>query len=354
MALVGLSEIRTGIDQELSRFVAARCQSLTQIDEHLKPVAESLSEYILSGGKRFRPIFAYLGYLAADGSASPEALRACSALELVHVCALIHDDLMDGSDSRRNQPAIHRQFEAMHHHANYSGLAERFGSSAAILLGDLALSWSDWALAISGINSAALERATPVFQAMREELMAGQYLDVLEGSIAKSDQDRSMKIANLKSGKYSIERPLHFGAALAGADTAIFNIYTNFGLPLGQAFQLRDDLLGVFGDSQITGKPSGDDIREGKRTVLIAMAMARTTDVGRELISNSLGNPELSETEITRIQELIEGSGAKMASERLIGELFQKALDSLSSPLLNPGISTMLREMAVMATQRSS
>lgn len=354
MPLVGLSDIRDGIEKELADFVSTRANALREIDAYLAPVANALSQYIVSGGKRFRPTFAYLGYLGAGGEPSQSALRACSALELVHACALIHDDVMDGSDSRRNMPAIHKRFESQHIESNFSGSAERFGVASAILLGDLALSWSDWLLDESGMSNQAITRANQVFQEMREELMVGQYLDVLEGALGKSNRERSLKIANLKSGKYSIERPLHFGAALAGADSAIFKTFSEYGLPLGQAFQLRDDLLGVFGDSKVTGKPSGDDIREGKRTVLIAMALASANPSSRDEIESALGNTNLSEVETTRIQVAIEESGARAECERLIDQLLDESLDSLKESYVAAEVKSLLEEIANLATKRSS
>jgi geranylgeranyl diphosphate synthase type I len=261
---------------------------------------------------------------------------------------------MDGSDSRRNLPAIHKLFERRHLDQGLSGSAERFGIAAAILLGDLALSWSDWLLADSGVEHAALNRANRIFQEMREELMIGQYLDVLEGALASSDRSRSMQIANLKSGKYSIERPLHFGAALAGADSDTFAMYSRYGLPLGQAFQLRDDLLGVFGDSKVTGKPSGDDLREGKRTVLIAMALESSNLTERAEIESALGRSNVSQNEISRVQELIEKSGARGKCESLIEELLGEAISALANPPLPSEIRSALEEMANLATKRSS
>ncbi|NDE47530.1 MAG: polyprenyl synthetase family protein, partial [Actinobacteria bacterium] len=208
MVLSGISEIRSAIDAELESFTRNRASELREIDTHLNPVAEALSEYVLDGGKRFRPIFAYLGFLGAGAKASPQVLKACSALELVHVCALIHDDVMDGSDSRRNKPSLHRRFEALHIDSKYAGSSERFGLASAILLGDLALAWSDQMISESGITETQVKQAIPIFHEMRAELMAGQYLDVLEGALGKSDLDRARKIARYKSGRYSIERPL--------------------------------------------------------------------------------------------------------------------------------------------------
>lgn len=349
-----MDEIRAGVDRHLAQFVGGRSKALHEIDPHLAPVAEALGEYVLSGGKRFRPIFAYLGYLGAGGEPSERVLRACSALELVHVCALIHDDLMDGSDSRRNLPSIHKRFAALHATAKYRGDAARFGAAAAILLGDLALSWSDQMLAEAELESAISKSCLPLFYAMREELMAGQYLDVLAGAIADSDLERALKVATLKSGRYSIERPLHFGAALASASPQVTKSYSDYGLPLGQAFQLRDDLLGVFGDPAVTGKPAGDDIREGKRTVLIALTMERASVSQRAEVAAALGDIVLTSTGVERVRSIIEECGARHETERLIEARFQDAANAIEAGGFAPEIASAFSNMAIIATKRSS
>lgn len=349
-----MDEIRAGVDRQLAQFIDGRSEALIKIDPHLAPVAAAISQYVLSGGKRFRPIFAYLGYLGAGGQPSEKVLRACSALELVHVCALIHDDLMDGSDSRRNLPSIHKRFAALHSSASYQGDAPRFGAAAAILLGDLALAWSDQLLAQAELDGSIKERCLPVFYAMREELMAGQYLDVLAGAIADSDLDRALKVATLKSGRYSIERPLHFGAALVGAAHSLTKTYSDYGLPLGQAFQLRDDLLGVFGDPAVTGKPAGDDIREGKRTVLIALTMERASVSQRAEVTAALGDSELTSENVERIRAIIEECGARHETERLIEDRFQDAAGAIEAGGFPPEIASAFSSMAIIATKRSS
>lgn len=354
MAPLGIDEIRAGVDRNLTDFVADRSKSLHEIDPHLAPVAEAIGEYVLAGGKRFRPIFAYLGYLGAGGLPNEGVLQACSALELVHVCALIHDDLMDGSDSRRNLPSIHKRFEALHESAGYQGSQARFGASAAILLGDLALSWSDQLLNQAELSDQARARCLPIFYSMREELMAGQYLDVLAGAIGKSDRERALKVATLKSGRYSIERPLHFGAALANSNPELDQIYSAFGLPLGQAFQLRDDLLGVFGDPAVTGKPAGDDIREGKRTVLIALTLERASTAEQAEINACLGDEHLSLAQVERVRAIIEKSGARHETEEIIAARFQDASLAIEAGRFSPEIATAFSKMALMATKRSS
>lgn len=350
----GIDEIRAGVDRHLSDFVTERSTSLQEIDAHLIPVAEAMREYVLSGGKRFRPIFAYLGYLGAGGQPNESVLRACSALELVHVCALIHDDLMDGSDSRRSLPSIHKRFASLHATNRYYGSEVQFGAAAAILLGDLALSWSDQMLAQAELDIDATKRSLPVFYAMREELMAGQYLDVLAGAIATTDLERALKVATLKSGRYSIERPMQFGAAIAGSASRLTKTYSDYGLPLGQAFQLRDDLLGVYGDPAVTGKPAGDDIREGKRTVLIALTMERASASAQSEVIAALGDSQLTPAKVERIRALIEECGARHETERLIEARFQDALSAIKAGGFDPEIATALSNMAMIATKRSS
>lgn len=352
MNSLDLSQLRLDINAALFDFTAKQGRALQEIGSELSPVATALTEFINDSGKRFRPLFAYLGYLAGGNESRTEILRACTSLELVHVCALIHDDVMDGSDTRRNKPAIHRRFETMHREQGLRGDCEKFGHAAAILLGDLALVWADRMLHESGINQSEFLNCQDVFCDMRDELMAGQYLDVLEGALATTSVERSMKVARYKSGKYSIERPLHFGAALANRKN-LFPTFSNYGLPLGEAFQLRDDILGVFGDPSITGKPAGDDLREGKRTVLVAMTMDRVNTEKREKLNQALGNSSISESEISELQSIIEASGAKDEVEKLITELTEKAISALQESQLDPSIATALNQMAIIATQRS-
>ena len=347
-----LSQLRQRIDGVLADFTKVRSAALTEIGSELQPVASAMTEFITNGGKRFRPIFAYLGYLGAGGAEREEILRACTALELVHVCALIHDDVMDGSDTRRNKPAIHRLFQSLHDKASYQGNSERFGLASAILLGDLALVWADRLLVESGVTREEFISAQDVFADMRDELMAGQYLDVLEGALATTSVERSLKVARFKSGKYSIERPLHFGAALAG-HPELNKAFSDFGLPLGEAFQLRDDVLGVFGDPKLTGKPAGDDIREGKRTVLIAVTLENCSPTQREKVVAALGNNQLSEQQISEVQELITESGALAEVEKLITDLTDQAILALRQSQVEGKIVKVLEEMAMIATQRS-
>ena len=351
-ATADLKEIRNSINQELLNFVAAENKYLNEIGSELAPVATAMERFLLDSGKRLRPLFAYLGFLGTGNKPTIEILRACASLELVHVCALMHDDVMDASDTRRGAPSIHRAFEAMHKDAKLIGSSEQFGISSAILLGDLALVWSAKMLHQSGIDDATLIRALPMYDEMRVELMAGQYLDVYEQALASESVERSLKVARYKSGKYTIERPLHFGAALGSGSQNLFKAYSNYGLPLGEAFQLRDDILGIFGDPQETGKPAGDDLREGKRTVLLAKVM-ELADAGQKAeISSTLGNQNLEIAQVDKVREIFIATGALSQVEELISTLTSSAQSALEHGEIDPMAKSALTQLLTIVTQR--
>lgn len=346
--------IRGEINQALGQFIKDENRDLARIGSELDPVSEHLERFLLDSGKRLRPIFAYIGYLGAAKDPSPEMIAAFASLELVHVCALIHDDVMDGSDTRRGAPAIHRSFEKLHRDKKLTGSAEQFGLSAAILLGDLALIWSDQMLHNAGLADQQLINGLKIYDEMRVELMAGQYLDVYEQALASKSVEKALKVARYKSGKYTIERPLHFGAAIAGSHPSLEKLYSDYGIPLGEAFQLRDDLLGVFGDSSETGKPSGDDLREGKRTVLMALAAEGADAAGRSLLDNLVGNPELTIDQISELQEVIIKTGAVKKVEEMIVQFSDQALLALTHSGITPIGKNLLTAMANIVTQRSN
>jgi len=351
----GIRGLTAAINTSLAQFFEQESASLRQIGVELDPVADSLGRFLLESGKRLRPLFATIGFLGAGGEISPEIIRATASLELVHVCALIHDDVMDASDTRRGAPAIHKQFQARHQAEGLHGSSEQFGMAAAILLGDLALIWAAKALHESGAPSQSILRSLPFYDEMRIELMAGQYLDIYEQALASESIERSLKVARYKSGKYSIERPLHFGASLDPRFLPnVIEIYSKYGLPLGEAFQLRDDIIGVFGDPEKTGKPAGDDLREGKRTVLVATTLSRATVIQRTEFLDLFGRKDLNTSQIQTLCQIIVDTGALIELETVIEEMTFKAHKALTTGGITPQAVALLDEMAVAATQRSS
>ncbi len=342
---------RSSVQAALDTFLDGQAERLAPLGpDAARLLAEARAS--VSGGKRFRAAFCYWGFRAVRVPADDAALvRACAALELLHASALVHDDLMDASDTRRGRPATHRTFEAEHRDAGWRGNPEQYGAAAAILLGDLLLAWSDELLRRCGLPEVDVTRALHVFDLCRSEVIAGQFLDVSVQARGRADVDTAMTVLRFKSAKYSIQRPLHIGAALAGADQATMDVLGGFGLPLGEAFQLRDDLLGVYGDPELTGKPAGDDLVEGKRTVLVALALDAAGRDGATLLDSSLGTA-LSAGDVDRLREVIDSSGAHAQVEEVIGALAERALTTLDGASIDDGARGVLRDLAAAATQR--
>jgi geranylgeranyl diphosphate synthase type I len=329
--------------------------------ERLKPLGPDAARLLdearlsVSGGKRFRAAFCYWGHqaVAPDRPGDEDALiRACAALELLHASALVHDDLMDASDTRRGRPATHRQFARDHQAAGWRGDPEQYGAAAAILLGDLLLSWADELLRRCGLPLEQVSPALDVFDVCRSEVIAGQFLDVSVQARGLADVEAAMTVLRYKSAKYSIERPLHIGAALAGAGPETMAELTAFGLPLGEAFQLRDDLLGVFGDPAATGKPAGDDLIEGKRTVLVALALDAASAADAARLDASLGR-SLDDAQVAELRDVIDSSGAHAQVEAVIGELAELALAALDRAHIDDRARRVLRELASAVTDRA-
>jgi geranylgeranyl diphosphate synthase, type I len=353
LAVLDRAALRARVHEALSGFIEHKRQGLVEIDvAALTPMADAVEALVLRGGKRLRPAFAYWAYRGAGGVDADEVVRAVAALELVQASALIHDDVIDGSATRRGEPAVHRRFAGLHVAGGWYGDPASFGTAAAILVGDLCLVWSDELLHASGLDPAALVRARPVFDEMRTEVTVGQYLDVQTQATGDTSIERASLVARFKSAKYSVERPLLLGAAIAGALAALDKSYSAYGLALGEAFQLRDDVLGVFGDPALTGKPAGDDLREGKRTYLVAAA-AEAGDRYRKLIEHGLGHPELDEAGVAALREAIVASGALARTERRIDELTATALDALAAADVDAEAAEVLAALATAATQRA-
>ncbi|WP_246086751.1 polyprenyl synthetase family protein [Nocardioides humi] len=350
---------RTEVQATLDAFLADQATRLAPLGGD---AARLLSEarVTVTGGKRFRAAFCHWGYAALAGApsgADAEAVRrAAAALELLHASALVHDDLMDASDTRRGRSATHRTFERAHRADGWRGDPEQYGAAAAILLGDLLLSWADELLRRCGLGWDRVGPALEVFDLCRSEVIAGQFLDVSVQARGRADVAQAMTVLRYKSAKYSIERPLHVGAALAGADPAALDLLTGFGLPLGEAFQLRDDLLGVFGDPATTGKPAGDDLVEGKRTVLVALALDHAAPADAERLDAALGTP-LAEPEVAELRAIIDGCGARAEVETMIDDLARQAVEALRRGQAEAGWDAeacgVLEQLAAAATRRT-
>ncbi|MET4061343.1 geranylgeranyl diphosphate synthase type I [Arthrobacter sp. UYP6] len=353
------SSYREHLSAELDAFLSEQQSVLQEVSMESLPLLDAVSS-LAQGGKRLRALLNYWGWRGAGGAElGTAAVRSGVALELFQSAALIHDDIIDRSDTRRGGPSVHRRFSTAHSDAAWHLDGTHFGSSAAILAGDLCLSLSEEMFAAVGAQAAHGTPARRIFNRMRTEVMAGQYLDILEEVVGPTHQPeravvRARNILRYKSAKYTTQHPLTLGGALAGATDELLDWYSRFALPLGEAFQLRDDVLGVFGDPAQTGKPAGDDLREGKRTVLVAYALALGGPSAQELIAAGLGREDLDDDGVARLRELMEDSGALAATESLIEGHTRAAFDALEQMPVDEITRAALRSLAHAAVTRTA
>ncbi|MFE5300703.1 polyprenyl synthetase family protein [Streptomyces sp. NPDC056632] len=319
-------------------------------------ISGTLRDFLFSGGKRVRPLLCVAGWHATAGDTdTPDpVLRAAASLELFHAFALIHDDVMDGSSTRRGRPTVHRAFTMRHADARTPATAARLGAGAAVLIGDMALAWSDELLHTSGLAQDQLTAALRVIDTMRTELMYGQYLDLLTTGRPDANSERPLWIARHKTAKYTVERPLHLGAALAAAGPDIQEAMSAYALPIGEAFQLRDDILGVYGAPGQTGKGRLDDLRDGKNTALVAHAYHSADAAQRRVLDSLVGDPALDDDGAARIRDVLEATGARTRVEDMIRTRHERACRILDQAPFHPAAVPSLRRLADAVAWRTS
>lgn len=346
-----LAAVRLGVDTVLRDFLDRKEQEAP--GPEFAALINGLRR-LISGGKRLRSHLCVTGWHAAGGHSDASAvIRVAAALELFQTFALVHDDVMDASDIRRGQLSAHRALAAAYvTGGGQRGRAEAHGASAAVLLGDLALVWSDELLHTAGLEPEALARVLHVVDRMRGELVYGQYLDLLSTGRLVGDVTAALEVVRYKTAKYTVERPLHIGAAIVDATPDVVEACTAFAVPLGEAFQLRDDLLGVFGDAAETGKPVGDDLREGKATVLMALAVKRASGSDLRALHRLVGHPHLTEADLQRVRAVLEATGARSTVEEMIDIRREEALAALAQAPLPAAAARALGEIAQIATVR--
>ena len=348
-APVSLLEVAGRVTSRLDEFLAAERVRWVELDPALAQPIDEIRRLVLSGGKRLRPAFCHWGFVGAGGGAAEQIdIDAGAAFELMHACALFHDDVMDDADSRRGQRAAHMVAADEHAAQGWAGESRRFGEGVAILVGDLAFVYADQLLA------AASPAAMGIWNELRIELNIGQYLDILGGVSRTRDVAASERICRYKSGKYTVERPLHLGAVLAAPERAaeLLPHLSAYGLPLGDAFQMRDDVVGAFGDEAVTGKPVGGDLVEGKPTPLLARATRLATDAQREVLER-VGDPDMSAETIASIQQVIVDTGGLAELEQHISDLTESAVTSLDAAPITAVAKTELVALAEFVAQRT-
>ncbi len=332
------NRVRDLLDAEIVRW--------SLVDPGLEAPLVALRSLVTAGGKRLRPAFCHWAFIGAGGNpADGRVVDVGAALELLHTFALVHDDVMDNADRRRGQASIHAEAMTQHRESGWRGEGRRFGEGVAILVGDFAFVYAD--MLVGALEPAA--RA--IYDELRVELCVGQYLDLAATASGARDAAQARRIEWYKSGKYTVERPLHLGAALAGRADELTAPLSAFGLPLGEAFQMRDDLLSVFGDPEITGKPVGDDLREGKLTPLVAATADRADITGRALLER-IGAPDITSEEIAAIQQTMIDCGAVAQVEHGIEALVAESLDALGRAPITADAREALAELGAFVAWR--
>ena len=343
-----LLDVASRVDKRLESLLAIERERWAKVDADLVPPIDEIARLVLAGGKRLRPAFCFWGFVGAGGDPTDElVIDAGAALELLHAFALFHDDVMDGSLTRRGEPTTNAKFEASHGASKLAGESRRFGDGVAILVGDLAYVYSDQ------LMRNASPQAWTIWNELRIELNFGQYLDMLGSAMNERRREKAERICRYKSGKYTIERPLHLGALLSAPTSAdLIPVLSTYGLPLGDAFQMRDDVLGAFGDTAITGKPVGDDLGEGKPTPLMAIATARANAVQLNELQ-LVGNQDLTPEQIARVQQVIRETGALDELESVITRLTDEAIAAVQNVPFTQAVRDELIALAEYVSWRT-
>ncbi|GAA4888632.1 polyprenyl synthetase family protein [Streptomyces coeruleoprunus] len=346
-----LSAIRRRIETVLTDFLHRPSSVPAQRGRGSDELSQALADFVLAPGKRIRPVLCVLGWYAAGGADDETVWRTAASLEIFHAFALIHDDIIDASETRRGRPSAHRAFATRH--ADRPD-ADAYGTHAALLLGDLALARSDALLHAAGLNTRQRDTVLPLIDTMRTEVLLGQHMDLTATGRPSDDVERALTIARYKTAKYTVERPLQVGATLAGAGPDLLDVCSAYALPLGEAFQLRDDLLGTFGDPAQTGKPVLEDLRSGKATVLVAVAMQLADAERRRTLVSLVGRPDLDEDGAALVRRILRHTGAEETVERMITTRYNAALSALDADVLAPQSADALRSIAARAVVRAA
>lgn len=347
---VDLAAIRTRVDDALEHFL--RDKAIATEPALPGELTDTVLDFLSAGGKRIRPLLCVLGWHAAGGGMPvPQSIvRAAASLELFHAAVLIHDDIIDNSYTRRDHPTVHR---ALAEHYRDRRDPDRFGAHAALVLGDLTMVWSAELLHTAQLTATQLTEALTVLDGMRADVMYGQYLDLITTARPSPDLGRALQIIRYKTASYTCERPLQLGAVLAGAHRGVREALTAYAAPVGEAFQLQDDLLGVYGDPASTGKSDLEDLRDGKHTALVALALEHATPEQSAQLLGLLGNPELDHRQADTCREILTAT-ARPRVEAMIRTRWAQANRALDDAPIPAAVSQALRYIADVVVSRNT
>ncbi|CAN5864513.1 polyprenyl synthetase family protein [soil metagenome] len=345
-----LTSVAGRVDAVLDAFLADQASELASLDPALIPVAEAVTDLITTGGKRLRPAFVWWGHRASTNTPDEEVLKPAGAVELLHTFALIHDDIMDRSATRRGLPAVHTYLGEHHRRSGLQGDSDWFGVGGGILAGDMVFVWADIIFEAARLPHEEMGRARQVFARLRTEVMAGQYLDLRLSGLRQATDADSLRVSLLKSGRYTVTRPLQMGAAFGTPSPSLDAALVAFGDAIGVAFQLRDDVLGLVGNPDSTGKGALEDVREGKQTLLMLRARDLAGPAERKVLSQVLGDPNATVDDVDAVRQIVVETGALADVERRIARLRAQAEGAVTT--LSESVRCALLELASEAIDR--
>ena len=352
--LVGTSlSLKIRIDAVLLEFVEHEATLLEAVSPELAPVGTQLRAAV-ADGKRLRGMFCYWGWRAAGQGESDAAVRAAASMELVHAAALVHDDIIDDSAIRRGSPSTHM---ALRHAVPESRDRDAASRALAMLVGDLLMAWAGQLFAACGLPGAYVARARPLWSTLARELVAGECLEVLRTGAETPAADAvrgAVEVARFKTAKYTVEHPLHIGGRLGGASEPLLRTFTAYGVALGEAFQLRDDVLAVFGDSALTGKSNFDDVAGAKPTALMACALEAADPSERAELRGLLGRGDLGPADLERLRKILTVTRARERVETMIDARARAALRALARTSMPRQAADALRELVGAVVDRES
>ncbi len=324
-----LAQYKKLINEHLGTFFDKKIEEAARISGYTQEIVVGVKEYTLRGGKRLRPIFCIYGYKCLSDMDIEAIIKASTSLELMQSYLLIHDDIMDEDELRRGSLTFHIICKKLCERRFGENKSLKFGENIAIVAGDLLEAYGEEILATSPFKSENVNKALAAYAAIVKNVGYGQILDITAEREGGFDEEEILAIHKLKTASYTIEGPLHIGALLAGAIEADLQILSDYGIPLGLAFQIQDDILGLFGSEEKTGKPVVSDVREGKKTLLILHALENCTDKERELILSALGNEDVTLKEIGRIRAIVRKTGSLDYSKQLVAEMTAQAVQAI-------------------------
>jgi geranylgeranyl diphosphate synthase type I len=347
-----LAEYAADVDSALVCVFEEFIPQAVHADPSALEIIDAVRDFTCGPGKRVRPILMRVAYEGFGGTERDSIVRASCALELMQTFFLLHDDIMDRSDLRRGRPTVHREYAARYRQRVED--ADHFGQAMAILAGNLAGQQAVLLLSQGPFPSDRIARVLARYAEIALDVCYGQALDMLlpQKSLAETTEAEILRVAEYKTARYTTEGPLHLGAILAGADEQDLAHLSAYAVPVGIAFQMQDDLLGMFGDEMTIGKPADSDLLEGKRTLLVLNAWRRADPTQRAQLEHNLGNADATAAELGSMREIVESTGARIATVELMGQFVDAAKASLAQAPFTPGMAGFLSDLADYVARR--